>query len=110
MTADFCVALTTVPNRERARAIARTLVEQRLAACVQMLPIESVFTWQDRLEESAEILLLIKIKRADYAQLQQAILSLHDYETPEIIALPIVEGSAPYLEWIKATTRRKSQE
>jgi periplasmic divalent cation tolerance protein len=109
MAADCCVVLTTCGDRERAHIIARALVERHLAACVNMLPIDSVYTWQARLEETAEILLLIKITRADYAEVEKAILALHDYETPEIVALPIVEGSAGYLDWIEAVARRKAE-
>jgi periplasmic divalent cation tolerance protein len=74
------------------------------AACVQMLPIDSVYTWQGRIEESAEILLLIKIRQADYAEVEQAIRALHDYQTPEIVALPIERGFAGYLDWIDKVT------
>ncbi|HKH80062.1 MAG TPA: divalent-cation tolerance protein CutA [Methylovirgula sp.] len=106
---DYAVVLTTCADRAKARSIARALVERRLAACVQMLPIDSVYTWQDRLEEAAEILLLIKIKRADYVEIESAILALHEYETPEIVALPIEQGSAAYLDWIEAVTQRKAE-
>jgi periplasmic divalent cation tolerance protein len=105
--ATYCVVLTTCGTPEKARAIAGALVDGGLAACVNMLPIDSIYTWQGRTEETAEILLLIKIKQADYAEVEQAIRTQHDYETPEIIALPIVEGSADYLGWIEAVTRRK---
>lgn len=107
MDADWSVVLTTCADREKAQVIARALVERRLAACVQTLPIESIYTWQERLEEAAEILLLVKIRRADYAAVEKTILALHDYETPEIVALPIVEGSAAYLDWLGAVTKRK---
>jgi periplasmic divalent cation tolerance protein len=89
--------------------MARALVERRLAACVNMLPIDSVYTWEDRVEEAAEILLLFKIKRADYTEVEQAIRALHDYETPEIIALPIEHGFAGYLDWIETVTRREKR-
>jgi periplasmic divalent cation tolerance protein len=107
MAAAYCVVLTTCGTRDKANAIAGALVERRLAACVNMLPIDSVYTWRDRIERASEILLLIKIKRADYAKVEEAIRALHDYETPEIIALPIKQGFAGYLDWIEAVTRRK---
>jgi periplasmic divalent cation tolerance protein len=105
--AAYCVVLTSCGTRENAHAIASALIERRLAACVNMLPIESIYTWQDKSAEAAEVLLLIKIRQTDYAEIEQAIRSLHDYETPEIVALPIVDGSAGYLDWIEAVTRRK---
>jgi periplasmic divalent cation tolerance protein len=108
MTASYCVVLTTCSTPERANAIARALVERRLAACVNMLPVDSIYRWQDRTEAAAEILLIIKIKRADYAEVEQAIRALHDYETPEIVALPIEQGFASYLDWIEAVTQRKA--
>ncbi len=88
--------------------MARDLVERRLAACVQMLPIDSIYAWQDKIEEAAEILLLIKIRRADYAEVERAIRALHAYATPEIVALPIEQGSADYLGWIETVTKRKA--
>jgi periplasmic divalent cation tolerance protein len=103
---DYAVVLTTCGSREKAHAIARALVERRLAACVNMLPIDSIYTWQDQTEAAAEILLLIKIRRPDYAEVEQAIRALHDYATPEIVALPIEQGFAGYLDWIEAVTQR----
>jgi periplasmic divalent cation tolerance protein len=104
-----CVVLTSCGTRDKASAIARALVERRLAACVQMVPIESVYTWQGRVEEAAEILLLVKIKQADYPEVEQAIRALHDYATPEIVALPIEQGFAGYLDWVDAVTARKAR-
>jgi periplasmic divalent cation tolerance protein len=107
MAAEYRVVLTACGTRENACTIARALVERRLAACVQMLPIDSIYTWQECVEEAAEMLLLIKIKATDYAEIEQAIRALHDYETPEIVALPVEVGSADYLAWIEAVTRRQ---
>jgi periplasmic divalent cation tolerance protein len=106
---DYCVVLTACGTREKARAIARALVGRSFAACVQMLPIDSVYAWQECVEEATEILLLIKCKRTDYAKIEQAIRALHDYETPEIVALPVEAGFAGYLDWIEAVTRRKEE-
>lgn len=109
MSVDCCIVLTTCEDREKAHGIARALVERRLAACVQMLPIDSIYSWQERVEEAAEILLLIKIQCAVYAEVESAILGLHDYETPEVVALPIAEGFGGYLDWIEAVTRRDAK-
>ncbi len=101
----YAVLLTSCADREQAKALARALVELRLAACVQMLPIESVYEWQGKIEEAAEILLVCKIKRTDYAEAEKTILSLHSYETPEIVMLPIEQGFGGYLAWIDKVTR-----
>jgi periplasmic divalent cation tolerance protein len=88
-----------------AKALARALVEKRLAACVQIMPIESVYTWEKKVEEAAELLLFCKIKRADYDDVATAIRAVHSYATPEIVLIPIETGSADYLAWIDAVTR-----
>jgi periplasmic divalent cation tolerance protein len=106
---SYAVVLTTCANQDQAKTIARALVDQRLAACVQMLPIASVYRWRGEVEEAAEILLFIKIKSEDYAGVEKAIRALHDYETPEIVALPIAEGSADCLKWIEEVTRKEDR-
>jgi periplasmic divalent cation tolerance protein len=99
------VLLTTVPDKAAARTMAWALVERHLAACVQMLPIDSVYAWQGEVEDAAEILLICKIKRSDYAEVEAAILKLHSYETPEIVMLPIEAGLSAYLGWIDTVTK-----
>jgi periplasmic divalent cation tolerance protein len=101
----YAIVLTTCDDRDRAKAIARALVEKRLAACVQILPIDSVYSWEGQIEEAAELLLLCKIKRADYADVAAAIQASHNYTTPEIVEIPIEAGSADYLAWIDKVTR-----
>ncbi|MGP0058820.1 MAG: divalent-cation tolerance protein CutA [Beijerinckiaceae bacterium] len=105
MANAYAIVLTTCDDRALAKLIARTLVEKRLAACVQILPIDSVYAWAGQLQESAELLLLCKIKRADYADIEQAIRAIHTYETPEIVEIAIEAGSADYLAWIDQVTR-----
>lgn len=107
MSSEAIVVLITVPSRQAGMAIAGKLVEQRLAACVNMLgPIQSVFHWQGQIEQEEELLLLVKTRRELFAsQLVPAVQALHPYETPEIIALPIEMGEAGYLNWIVAETR-----
>jgi periplasmic divalent cation tolerance protein len=93
----FC----TVADNATGRRIANALVENRLAACVNLLPgLESTYRWQGQVEHDSEALLLIKVRAADYAELEAAILALHPYELPEIIAVPIKTGQADYLKWI----------
>ena len=100
-TADAIMVLMTAGSREEAARLADLLVVARLAACVQILPeIESIYHWEGKIERSAEILLLAKTTQANFAALEAAVRSLHTYETPEIIALPITAASAPYLEWL----------
>jgi periplasmic divalent cation tolerance protein len=97
----FIQVTTTTEKREDAEHIARTLVEGRLAACVQIVgPITSVYRWKGRIETAGEWLCLIKGREGNYGAIERAIRSLHPYETPEIVAVPIVAGSRDYLEWL----------
>lgn len=101
----FLLVMTTCNQRTSARRIGDGLVEQGLAACVNIIPaIESVYRWQGRIEHDEELLLIIKARASDYARLEQAIKDLHDYELPEVVAVPIETGSADYLNWIKTVT------
>jgi len=102
---EYAVVLTAC-GAEVAPRIAEVLVAEKLAACVQRLPIESTYRWKGEIETAYEALLLIKIRAADYAAVEQAIRALHDYEVPEIIALPIMQGFAGYLSWLDEVTRR----
>ena len=95
------VVLVTTGSAENAEAVARALVGEHLAACVNILPgIRSIYRWQGKVADDAEWLLVIKTERARFAELETRVRSLHTYEVPEIVALEIVEGSAPYLEWL----------
>ena len=98
---DFLQITTTAGNREEADRIATTLVDRRLAACVQIVgPIRSVYRWQGHIEHSEEWLCQIKTTRERYAAVEAAIRELHSYDCPEIIATPIVAGSEAYLQWL----------
>lgn len=93
--------LCTCPSAEVAENLARHLVEKRLVACVNILPgVRSVYLWQGEIETAQEQLLLIKSAQSQYAAIESAIKTLHPYQVPEIIALPIEQGSAEYLQWI----------
>jgi len=99
----------TAANREEANQIAEMLVSARLAACVQILPeIESVYRWQGEVKREKEILLLAKSVASRFAEVESKVRALHSYETPEIIAVPITDSSAPYLEWLIADLRENS--
>jgi len=98
------VVLSTVGGADEAERIAERLVEQGLAACVNVLPDAiSIYRWKGRVERDEERLLLIKTRAERFEALREAILSLHPYEVPEIVALPIAAGHEPYLAWLDAS-------
>lgn len=97
---QFGVVLVTAPSHEQAEAIAQTLVESKLAACVTVLPVRSIYTWQGQIHQDEEWQLLIKSDLAKFTELETKIRAIHPYEVPEIIAVPILNGSLPYLHWI----------
>jgi periplasmic divalent cation tolerance protein len=102
------LVLTNLSDVASARMLARTLVEQRLAACVNILPVvQSVYRWNDAVEEAAEVTLLIKTTTVRYAELEQAIRALHPYALPEVIAVPVSAGLPAYLGWIAQETRKE---
>lgn len=98
---DKIVVLSACDSEERAAALARHLVEKRIAACVNVVPgARSFYRWKGAMEEAAEWLLVIKSRRDLFPALQAEIAKLHSYEVPEVIALPVVDGSASYIEWL----------
>jgi len=98
---DPIVVFLTASNGEEATRLADLLIGAQLAACVQILPeMESVYRWQGKIERQSEILLIAKTTAAKFADLEREVRVLHSYETPEIIAIPLVAGSTPYLEWL----------
>jgi periplasmic divalent cation tolerance protein len=98
---DFIVVLVTVGSVADGDRLAQALVEERLAACVNRLPgIQSIYRWEGKLEQSVEELLLIKTRKALFPALEKRVRELHSYAVPEIIALPVVAGSVPYLQWL----------
>jgi periplasmic divalent cation tolerance protein len=103
---DKRIVLTTCGSQEEATKIAQHLVEQRLAACVNVIPeIKSVYRWQEKVESAQESLLVVKTTAEKFAQVRDAIRGLHSYELPECIAISIEDGSAEYLGWIKDSTK-----
>ena len=100
------MVMMTAGSREEAARLAEMLVGARLAACVQILPeVESVYHWKGEVRRDPEVLLLAKTTQARFSLLEREVRALHSYETPEIIALPITDASAPYLEWLTATVK-----
>jgi periplasmic divalent cation tolerance protein len=103
---DIVVVLTTVPTAELGHTIARALVEQRLAACVNLLgPMDSTYRWKGAVEQATERQLVIKSVRSLVPALRARIGELHSYEMPEFIVIDVVDGSPAYLEWIVSSVR-----
>lgn len=98
---DKVVVLITAPSEDAGQDIARTLLEQKLAACVNIVsPIASIYTWEGELCSDEEVLLVIKSTRVAFEQLAAAVQNVHPYDVPEIIALPVLAGTQDYLNWI----------
>lgn len=96
------IVFCTCTNEEEASRIASTIVEEHLAACVNVLPpVRSIYRWQGKVETASEILLLIKTSEERLAALEHRVQALHGYEVPEVIAVPIVSGSEKYLNWLR---------
>jgi len=107
---DKVLILAASPTRREARKIARQLVKVRLAACVNITQsVQSIYRWGGKLADEKEFLLLIKSTRDLFAEVRKAILALHSYTTPEIICLPIVDGSPDYLNWIGDSVKHPDQ-
>ena len=104
-TNDYIIVLTTCNSSDLASSIADSLVSNKLAACVNIVKgVESVYQWQGKIEHDQEILLIIKTKKNLFSQVEQAIQEQHNYELPEIIAVPIEAGEKNYLNWIQSAT------
>lgn len=98
---DKIVVLTTCDSEEKAAELARALVEQKVAACVNILPgVRSIYHWQGKVEDAQEWQLVIKSRRDLFPTLKEAIAAVHSYEVPEVLALPVVDGSEAYLSWL----------
>ena len=100
------IMLTSLPDRESAQALARVLVEGRLAACVNIgATVESIYHWRGQIETANEVPVAIKTREVLFSKVEAAIGQFHPYELPEIVAVPITHGSSAYLDWIDAETR-----
>lgn len=101
MNQEVVVVLMTAGSRAESEYLAEMLVNKRLAACVQIMPgVQSIYSWQGKLQREAEFLLLAKTTRASFAELEREVRAAHSYETPEIIALPAAAVSDSYLQWM----------
>ena len=96
----YSIVMTACGSEEKAQPIVNALLYERLAACIQVLPVQSHYIWDGDVRHENEALLLIKCQTGDYNKIEETILRLHDYELPEIIRLPIAEGYDRYLSWI----------
>ena len=94
------IVIATCPDKEAAKNIARLLVEERLAACVQVFPIESIYSWEGKIFDENEIMLFIKTKTSLFNEVSALIRKNHSYDVPEIIQIPITDGLPEYLRWI----------
>jgi len=104
---DAIIVFMTASNGEEAARLADMLVGAHLAACVQILPeIESVYRWQGKIERAPEILLLAKTTKSKFEELEREVRALHSYDAPEIIAVPVVAGSASYVDWLIQSTKK----
>ena len=106
MRNNFLQVFTTVPKKSDAEKIAQSLVRRKLSACAQIVgPVESVYNWKGKVEKSKEWLCIIKTKQSLYKKVEKEIQKIHPYELPEVIALPITEGSKKYLSWVSKEIR-----
>lgn len=102
---NVLLILVTAGSEDEAEKIARTLVEERLAACVNIInPIRSIYRWEGKVQDDREWLLVIKTQQGHFAAIEERVKTLHSYQVPEVIALPIVDGSEKYLRWVKDET------
>lgn len=104
---DVLLVLTNVPDEVTAHTMARRVVGDRLAACVNVLPaVRSIYQWEGKVEETVEVTLLIKSTQDRYAALEAAIRKAHPYDVPEIIAMPVAAGLPAYLNWVVSETKK----
>ena len=100
------VCYITAPNEDEALNIARALVENRLAACANIIKnVRSIYSWKGAVEDDAEVLMIVKTRKPLFHKLSEKVKELHSYDVPEVIALPIIDGSEDYLEWLRESTQ-----
>jgi periplasmic divalent cation tolerance protein len=100
---SYIIVIMTASNREEAVKIVRTLLEEQLIACANIMdPVSSFFWWKGKIEEEKEVLAIMKSHETHFKKLSKRVTELHSYDIPEILVLPIVDGSASYLDWMKA--------
>ena len=103
---DALLVFTTLPNADKAAEIARALVEERLAACANLLPaVRSIYRWEGKIHDENEVLVLFKTRAETVERLKARLLELHPYEVPEVLAVPVESGYQAYLDWLSSQTR-----
>jgi periplasmic divalent cation tolerance protein len=106
MQSKFIAVLVTCGSEEEALRIARSLVEKRLAACVNLVsPVRSIYRWEGKILDEKEWILIIKTQKDRFKKLEKEVRSLHSFAVPEIIGLPVIEGSSSYLKWLEEMTQ-----
>lgn len=105
MTTPFCVVMITTPDRGLASRIADLLIAKRLGACVQVTTVDSTYRWSSEVHHEEEVLMLVKTRTELLDELSAQVREMHVYDAPEIVALPIIGGSADYLHWVDKETR-----
>ncbi|MBI4823946.1 MAG: divalent-cation tolerance protein CutA [Nitrospirae bacterium] len=102
---EYIVVFITAPNEDEAVKIANALVSERLAGCVNIIKgVRSIYSWQGKIEDEPEVLMILKTRQSLFEPLLKRVKELHTYSVPEVIALPIVEGSEDYLKWLSEVT------
>jgi periplasmic divalent cation tolerance protein len=108
---SYVVVIVTTSNREEAVKIVRSLLEEGLIACANIVgPVSSLFWWQGKIDEENEFLVFMKSHKNLFERLSERVAEIHSYDVPEIIALPIIEGSPPYLDWLRASLQPVSED
>ncbi len=106
MKREYCIITTTIDDKKITQLLINRLLEKRLVACAQTHIIKSHYHWQGKIEEASEIIISFKTKRSFFKSIEAEIISLHSYELPEIIMVPILDGSDSYLAWIDANVKK----
>ena len=103
---DALLVFTTLPSADKAAELAKALVDERLAACANLLPaVRSIYRWQVKVQDENEVLVLLKTRAEHLERLKLRILELHPYELPEVLAVPVEAGYQPYLDWLAGETK-----
>ena len=108
---SYIVVIMTTSNREEAAKIVRSLLKEKLIACANIMgPVSSLFWWEEKIDETSEFLVFMKTHKNLFQKLSEMVREIHSYEVPEILALPIIKGSPPYLDWLKASLQSVSED